>query len=111
MAKATAHLTTVSPFHNLSIGEIIDHLGHAKAEAAEIKTREDALKAELIARGISEAEGMLFRVTVTEAARWTLDTDRVKAEMGAPWYEARCKVGMSTTVRVSTRRGVIKQAA
>jgi hypothetical protein len=111
MPKAIAHSTLLSPFHNLSIGELADQLGHAKAEAAEVKSREDALRAALIARGITEAEGMLFRATVSEAARWTLDTERVKAEMGNAWYEARSKVGVCTTVRVSARTGIALAAA
>jgi hypothetical protein len=106
MPKAISHLTRVSPFHNLSIGELVDQLGHAKAEAAEIKSREDALRAELIARKVSEDEGHLFRATVSEATRWTLDTECVKAEMGHAWYQARCKVGACVTVRVSARIGV-----
>ena len=57
MPKATANSTsTVSIFDNLSIGEIVDQLGHAKAEAAEIKAREDGLKAALIARGAISAQ-------------------------------------------------------
>jgi hypothetical protein len=114
MDKAAGNHTPVplvSLLHNLSIGQVIDQLGHAKAETAEAKAREDALKAELIARGVTEAEGMLFRATVTEATRWTLDTDRVKAEMGTAWYEAHCKVGTSATVRVSARTGALKRAA
>jgi len=113
MPKATAHSTStiaVSLFHNLSLGEIVDQLGHAKAEAAEVKAREDALKAELIARGVPEAEGMLFRATVSDVTRWTLDTDRVKQEMGEAWFTARCKVGASTTVRVSARTATRKAA-
>ena len=36
MAKAAAQSTSsVSLFHALSVGELVDHLGHVKAEAAE----------------------------------------------------------------------------
>ena len=111
MDGATLHSTPVTPLHNLSAGDLADALGKLKAEAANVKAREDALKAELIARGVAEAEGALFRATVSEAARWTLDSDRVKAEMGEAWYSARCKVGISTTVRVSARTGATKRAA
>jgi hypothetical protein len=114
MAPATAQVTSIapaSPLHNLPLGEIVDQLGRVKAEAAEIKAREDLLKAEMITRGVSEAEGELFRATVTTASRWTLDAERVKAEMGAGWYDSRCKVGTVTTVRVSARTGARKAAA
>lgn len=60
MPKAIADLTPVSSLHNSSVGELVDHLGQIKAEAAEIKAVEDALKAELIARGVTEAEGQSF---------------------------------------------------
>ena len=43
MPKAVANSTSpVSLFHNLSIGELVDQLGNAKAEVAEVKAREDA---------------------------------------------------------------------
>ena len=86
MPKATGHLTSissVSPFHNLSAGDLADELGAIKSDLADLKAREDALRAELISRKLPEAEGALFRATITEATRWTLDTDRVKSEMGA----------------------------
>jgi hypothetical protein len=54
---------------------------------------------------------MLFRATVSEVTRWTLDTDRVKAEMGEAWYGARCKMGSVTTIRVSVRTGAKRLAA
>ena len=98
--------TMTIQFDNLSVGQIVDELGQVKAEAAEIEMREKALKAALIARGITEAEGALFRATVTEALRETIDADKVKTEMGTGWWSARCKVGLTTTVRVSARRGV-----
>lgn len=77
MPKAAANLTPVLPvslFHNLSLGELVDQLGHAKA------------------------------------TRWTLDADRVKAEMGEAWCNARSKVSAITTVRVSARTGIKKAA-
>ncbi|HLJ18974.1 MAG TPA: hypothetical protein VKU84_02185 [Stellaceae bacterium] len=99
-----------STLHNYSAGDLVDELGALKADLANLKSREDAIRAELIGRGVTEAEGALFRATITEATRWTLDTDRVKAEMGQAWYEGRCKIGTATTVRVSARTGIRKAA-
>ncbi|MGO8915277.1 MAG: hypothetical protein ACLQJR_05165 [Stellaceae bacterium] len=113
MPKAGADHTPialVSPLHNLALDEVVDQLGHVKAEAAEIKSREDTLKAELVARGVTEAEGALFRATVSEGTRWTLDTQRVREDMGELWTLARSKVSAVTTVRVSARTGA-KRAA
>ena len=42
-----------------------------EAQIADLKTREDALKAELIARGNTEAEGSLFSAVISTAMRWT----------------------------------------
>jgi ABC-type xylose transport system substrate-binding protein len=97
-------------FDNLSAGQLVDELGQVKAEAAEIEAREKELKAELIARSVTEAEGALFRATVSEALRETIDTEKVKAEMGATWWSARCRIGVVTTVRVSARKGIAKAA-
>jgi hypothetical protein len=104
MPKASAILSpvpSVSPLHNLSA---------VKSDLADLKSREDALRGELIRRGVSEAEGALFRATVIEATRWTLDVDRVKSEMGATWYDAHCRGSQTTTVRVSARTGARKAA-
>jgi hypothetical protein len=113
MPKADSHSTTpaVSSLNNLSVGQLIDELGQVKAEAAEIEQREKALKAELIARKVTEAEGALFRATVTEALRQSLDAEAIKAEMGERWYGIHCKVGVTTTVRVSARISITRAAA
>jgi hypothetical protein len=113
MPKASAILSpvpAVSPFHNLSAGDLVDRLGSLKADMADLKAWEDKLRAELITRGVSEAEGDLFRASITEAARWTLDAERIREEMGEPWCTARSKVATVTTVRVSARTGSRKAA-
>jgi hypothetical protein len=99
-----------STLHNFSAGDLADELGAVKSDLADLKSREDALRGELIRRGVSEVEGCLFRATITEATCWTLDTDRVKSEMGAAWYDAHTKGSLTTTVRVSARTGTRKAA-
>ncbi len=66
---------------------------------------EGVLRAELIARKVEAAEGDLFRCTVTEALRDTLDTALVKKELGERWYASHCRIAVTTTVRVSARTG------
>ena len=93
MAKAAISLSpvpSVSPFHNLTTGSLVDRLGALKAQLADLKVDEEALRGELIARKVEAAEGALFRATVTEALRQSLDTEQVKAEMGERWYSSRC---------------------
>lgn len=75
-----------------------------------MKAREDALRAELINRGLPEAEGSLFRASIIEALRQSLDTERVRNEMGTAWCDARSKIAVVTTVRVSARTGTRKAA-
>ncbi len=113
MLTATGNLTavpSVSPFHNLATGAIVDRLGALKAQLADLKADEEALRGELIVRKVEAAEGDLFRATVTEALRQSLDTEQVKAEMGERWYSARCKISVTTTVRISARTGARKAA-
>jgi hypothetical protein len=102
---AAAHSTSPSPFHNLSIGEIVDQLGHAKAALADAQAAESALKAELISRGITSADGALFRATVSNSTRWTLDANAIRETMGELWCVSHSKVSTVTSVRVSARTG------
>ncbi|SRR5579883_153015 len=113
MPQAGSHLTavpSVSPLHNLGTGAIVDRLGALKARIADLVAEEGVLRAELIARKVEAAEGDLFRCTVTEALRQSLDAEAVKAELGERWYAAHCKVSVTTTVRVSARIGSRKAA-
>jgi hypothetical protein len=110
MPKANADFTPLRPLHNLPLAEIVDQLGLVKVAASEIKAREDMLKAELAARDVREGDGALYHLTVTVASRWTLDAEKVKAEMGVGWYDARCKIGSVTTVRVSPRPDALRAA-
>src|SRR5689334_7398229 len=98
MPKAVANIASISPLHNLPPVQLADQLGALKTQIAQLEVREKALRDELLRRGISDVEGALFSATITEAVRWTLDTKTVKAEMGAPWWDARCRQTLVTTV-------------
>jgi hypothetical protein len=52
-----------------------------------------------------------IRATVSDAVRWTIDSARVKAEMGAAWWDARCRQTLVTTVAVKARTDATKLAA
>src|SRR5438045_1697046 len=56
----------ISPFHNLSAGDVADQLGAVKAEIADLEDRERNLRDELIRRGGAEIDGTLYRATITE---------------------------------------------
>ena len=108
MPKATA---IISAFHNLPLGQLVDQLGTVKAEIADLETREKTLRAELLKRCITEAEGAHFAAAVTQAVRWTLDAKTVRAEMSDNWWNGRCKQGLVTTVTVAPRAVSVKLAA
>ena len=101
----------ITTLHNHSAGDLADELGALKAEMATLSEREKVLRDEFIRRKLPAVEGALFRATVSESLRQSLDAERVKAEMGMAWYEARCKIAIITTVRVSARTGAKRQAA
>src|SRR5215469_207962 len=103
MPKAIRDIVSLSPYHNLSAGDLVDRLGALKAEIADLEAREKLPRAELIDRRTACAEGSVYSATITEAVRWTLDTSAVKAEMGSAWYDARCRQSVVTTVAIKPR--------
>ena len=108
MPKATPIL---SVFDNRPAGDLADELGTVKAQIAELETREKALRDELIRRGVPTIEGATYSATITEAIRWTLNTAAIKAEMGLPWYDARCRQSRVTTVAVKALAAPARLAA
>jgi hypothetical protein len=111
MPKAVANIIPVSPYHNHAVGDLADEIGKLCAEIADLEARRKGFREELIRRGVAEAEGALFRATVSEAVPWTIDSTKVKAEMGAPWWDARCRQSLVTTVAVKARTDSTKLAA
>ena len=108
MPKATVIL---SQFHNLPAGDLVDRLGALKAEIAALEAREKALRDELIRRNVPAIEGAIYDATITDAVRWTIDTKAVKAEMGAAWWDARCRQALVTTVKTTARAAVAAKLA
>ena len=65
-------------YHNSSTEYVIDKLGHIKAKLSDLENQSEALKEVLITRiGTGEAEGKLFRVTISSVSLWRLNTDKV----------------------------------
>jgi hypothetical protein len=110
MPKATRILPP-SPYHNISTGDLVDELGALKAQIADLEAREKLLRAELIDRRTTCAEGSVYSASITEAVRWSLDSKTVRAEMGADWYDAHCRQSVVTTVAVKARPVAIQIAA
>ena len=91
--------------------EVVADFGDMRVPVARFETREKALRDELIRRGVPAIEGAVYDATITEAARWTLDTKTVKAEMGAAWYDARCRQSLVATVKTTARAAAMQIAA
>lgn len=99
---ATAARTTIpSRFHNLSDAALADAIGRADAIAKAAEAELKALKDELKARGVAEAQGDQFTVTATDQVSWRLDSKAVKEFFGEACTRFETAVS-STVVRVKS---------
>lgn len=85
-------------------GDIADRLGAVKALISQLCVVEEALKQSLITAGISEADGAVYRATVSESVRCGLDSTAIRGKMGEAWCSKYEKHSFSTTVRVTARK-------
>ena len=84
--------------------ELTDELGQLLAAKNDIAKREREIKDILISHGAAEVDGDLFRATIAETVRETLDAAKVRAIL-TPAQIARCtKRTPMATVRVSSRK-------
>ena len=81
----------------------IDQLGIIKAQIADLKAQEEALRAVIIEQGPGAYEGDMFRATVSESERATLDMAAVRAKLSAQFIRAHTTYTDVVTVRVSAR--------
>jgi hypothetical protein len=84
----------------------IDRLGLLKAQLAELKREEEALKAVMLEQGVGAYEGELFRVTVSHSERETLDMTAVREHLSYQFIAAHTIVTSVTTVRVTARNNM-----
>ena len=82
----------------------IDRLGLLKAQLSELAREEKELKAVLIEQGPGAYEGDLFRVTVSQSERETLDMEAVREKLTRQFIAAHTVVTPVTTVRVVARK-------
>ena len=75
------------PHHNPPTAALADDYGAICAEIRGLGLRRDALKAALIERAGNNTVicGCRYRVTISMATRWTLDTAAVRAALGETW--------------------------
>lgn len=82
---------------------LADQIGQLDAQIAVLTKQLDALKKQAKKSGLDEIIGQVFVVTVGNSIRASLDTAKVKQELGQQWYDDHCKLAEVTTVRIKAR--------
>jgi hypothetical protein len=88
---------------------IVDELGYLQAEISKLSARADAIKATLKASDLDTVNGNLFRATISEVTRDTLDQKAVRAKLSRQFIVANTKT--STSVRVCVKARIVEQLA
>jgi hypothetical protein len=86
------------------LGNIVDDLGTVKAEIAALQEKEKALVAKLKLTGMNEINGTLFRATISDAERETVDTKQLRADLGEELIAPYLRSTSVSTCRVSARK-------
>ncbi len=86
----------------MSHEKIVDQIGAISEEIKGLTAARKDLIAELESFPAGKLPGFRFVATIVEKIDWRLDTKAVKAEMGEPWYDKRCKQVKSRSVRTAT---------
>ncbi len=87
----------------LSLKETIDRLGRIKAQMADLETEHEKLRQRIIAAGIEEAEGKLFRATVSHSQVPTIDYKGLLEKLAPP----KRIVTRFTSIREQVRVNVV----
>lgn len=99
---------------DLNIGTIVDTLGALKAEIAALQERESAIKADLIATGLTAIDGTIFRATLSTTERRSTSAEKLAkllAERGVdPALIAACCHEASTFTPTTTLRVVARKS-
>jgi hypothetical protein len=77
----------------LSDADLVDEAAKLDLIIKSLTKKLDEAKLCIRARQLDEICGTNFKAVIsTPSIRWTLNTDRVKKEMGEAWYTERCKI-------------------
>lgn len=82
---------------------IADQIGQLDAQIKVLTKQLNALKAEAKATGFDEIVGTVFVVSISKDIKATLETAKVRAEMGQKWYDDHCKLSEVSTLLVKVR--------
>ncbi len=83
---------------------VVDELGFIKAQIAVLEAKEKALKDALIAGGQASYSGTIYDVSVSTSDRDTVDSKKLRADLGDEIMAGYVKTSKVTTVRVVARK-------
>lgn len=89
------------------LAQLVDELAALRAQIADLKETEETYRAELIAAGVTEAEGTQHRVTISQTTRTVTDWQTIaqKLEPSRQLIAAHTKQTAPTfTVRITARK-------
>ena len=82
---------------------LADQIGKLDAQIKVLTKQLEDLKKQAKDSGLNEIVGQVFVVSVDSSIRASLDTTKVKKELGQQWYDDHCKLAEVTTVRIKPR--------
>ena len=82
---------------------LADQIGQLDAQIKVLTEQLETLKKQAKDSGLEEIVGQVFVVSVGNSIRASLDTAKVKKELGQQWYDDHCKLAEVTTVRIKVR--------
>jgi len=85
----------------------IDALGALKAQIADLEIQEKALKKALADVAPGAYEGELFRLSISQSVRCTLDMDAVREKLSPQFIAAHTRETEVRTLKVSARNGQV----
>jgi len=87
-------MSNATDYTAMNTAEVIDAAAYLKAQIKELTAQFNAAEEVIRKRATGkEVSGNLFKAVFSEGSvRWTLDTDKVKKEMGEDWWTKNCKV-------------------
>lgn len=88
-----------------NLTKTIDTLGDIKARIAELQIKEKALKEALGDLEPGAYEGDLFRLSISETRRETLDMDAVREKLSPQFITAHTRSTDVRTLKLSARNG------
>lgn len=83
---------------------LVDELGLVKAQIAELEAREKALKDALVEAGAKSYSGTFYDCSVSTSERETVDTKKLRADLGDEIMAGYVKSSTVTTVRVVAKK-------